>query len=66
MASGIVMWFSDKKGDVFIQQKAGPAAFVHHSGINKTDFKTLYEGTPATFAIEQGNKGPDLFNATAV
>jgi CspA family cold shock protein len=66
MADGIVKWFNEKKGYGFIEQEDGPDVFVHHSGINATGFKTLYEGDRVTFDIEQGQKGPAAVNVTTV
>ena len=64
MASGIVKWLNDKKGFGFIEQEDGPDGFVHHSGINKSGFKSFNEGDRVTFDIEQGQKGPSAVNVT--
>jgi len=40
--------------------------FVHHSGINASGFKALYEGDNVTFEVEQGQKGPAAVNVSVV
>lgn len=65
MASGTVKWFNERKGYGFIEKPDGTDVFVHHSGINASGFKTLYEGDKVTFDIEQGLKGPAAVNVTA-
>ncbi len=66
MVNGTVKWFSEKKGYGFIQQEDGPDVFVHHTGIDGSGFKTLYEGDKVTFDIEQGKKGPAAINVKVV
>lgn len=66
MANGIVKWFNDKKGFGFIEQENGPDVFVHHSGIDSTGFKSLYEGDRVTFEIENGPKGPSAKNVKTI
>jgi len=66
MANGTVKWFNEKKGYGFIENEDGTDVFVHHSGINATGFKTLFEGDRVTFNIEQGQKGPAAVNVTVV
>ena len=66
MASGVVKWFSNKKGYGFIAQEDGTDVFVHFTGINGDGFKSLQEGDQVTFEIEQGDKGPAAVNVTIV
>ncbi len=66
MAEGTVKWFSERKGYGFIEQDEGPDVFVHHTGINASGFKSLYEGDRVTFEIEQGKKGPAAVNVTVI
>jgi len=58
MASGIVKWFSDSKGFGFITPDEGPDVFVHFSAIAGDGFRSLSEGQPVEFEVEQDQKGP--------
>ncbi len=62
--TGTVKWFNDEKGYGFISVEGGKDVFVHHSGINGTGRKTLYEGQQVTFDITEGQKGPQAENVT--
>ena len=66
MATGIVKWFSEKKGYGFIEKEDGGDVFVHHSAINTPGFKTLKAGDRVTFDIESGDRGPKAANVTKV
>ena len=66
MANGTVKWFNEKKGYGFIEQDNGKDVFVHHSGIDMTGFKTLYEGNQVTFDVIDGPKGPSAKNVRLV
>ena len=56
--NGIVKWFDEKKGFGFITIEGGKDAFVHHTNIEGTGFKTLAEGQKVTCVVTQGAKGP--------
>lgn len=63
---GTVKWFNDEKGFGFIEQAGGKDVFVHHSAINGSGRKTLYEGQRVTMEVTQGQKGPQAENVTPV
>ncbi len=65
MSTGTVKWFNDAKGFGFIAQNNGDDVFVHHTSIVADGFKTLKEGAPVTFDIEDGPKGPAAINVVA-
>jgi cold shock protein len=58
VVNGIVKWFDEKKGYGFITVEGGKDAFVHHSNIEGSGFKTLAEGQNVTLEVTQGAKGP--------
>ena len=66
MARGMVKWFNDAKGYVFIVQEGGEDVFVHFSAIAMDGFKTLAEGQEVEFEIRTGDKGLHAANVTRV
>jgi CspA family cold shock protein len=63
MATGTVKWFNESKGFGFItQDDGGSDVFVHFNAIQGTGFKTLAEGQPVSFEVENGPKGPQASN----
>lgn len=62
MPTGVVKWFSNRKGYGFIEQQEGDDIFVHHSAINMSGFRTLTEGDRVSFEIEVGERGPAAKN----
>ncbi|HEX22994.1 MAG TPA: cold-shock protein [Chromatiales bacterium] len=66
MATGTVKWFNEAKGFGFISQDDGGAdVFVHFSAIQGGGFKTLAEGQPVTYEVENGPKGPQATSVNA-
>jgi len=62
---GKVKWFSNSKGYGFIEQPDGDDAFVHYSDIlGQEGYKTLEEGQPVRYELEEGGKGPKAINVT--
>jgi CspA family cold shock protein len=67
MASGTVKWFNSEKGFGFITPDGGGAdLFCHFSAIVGSGYKSLDEGQKVTFDQEQGPKGPQALNVSAV
>ena len=67
MATGTVKWFNESKGFGFItQENGGKDVFVHFRSISGSGFKTLAEGQKVEFEVEDGPKGPQAKNVTAV
>ena len=64
--SGVVKWFNDDKGFGFIAQEGGADVFVHFRAINGTGRRSLSEGQKVTFAVVDGQKGPQADNVTIV
>jgi len=58
LAQGTVKWFSEKKGYGFITEEDGRDVFVHYSSIDMQGFKTLAEGEPVRFEVEESDRGP--------
>jgi cold shock protein len=56
--TGTVKWFNAEKGFGFIAQPDGGGdVFVHHSAIEMTGYRTLEEGQPVEFEVQNGPKG---------
>jgi CspA family cold shock protein len=67
MATGTVKWFSSEKGYGFISQDAGgDDVFVHFNAIAGDGYKSLDEGEKVQYDVEQGPKGAQARNVTAV
>ena len=63
MASGIVKWFNNAKGYVFVTPDyVEQDIFVHFSAIHMDGYKTLKEGQRVEFEVEQGPKGLHAHN----
>ncbi|SJZ89011.1 cold shock protein (beta-ribbon, CspA family) [Pilibacter termitis] len=62
MAQGTVKWFNADKGFGFITSEEGNDVFVHFSAIQTDGFKTLEEGQPVSFDVEEGARGPQAVN----
>ena len=65
MVKGTVKWFNDKKGFGFLSREDGDDVFVHFSNIEGDGFKTLREGDPVEFEVQDGPKGPQAVNVKA-
>jgi len=67
MVTGTVKWFNDAKGYGFISPDDGSAdVFVHFSAINDDGFRSLAEGQKVSYEVENGPKGPQASQVSAV
>lgn len=62
LANGTVKWFNNKKGYGFINEETGRDIFVHFSSIQMDGYKTLNEGEPVDFEVEESDRGPEAKN----
>jgi CspA family cold shock protein len=63
-ATGVVKWFSPKKGYGFITMEDGQDVFVHYSAISGSGFRSLEEGEKVNFEVTQGPKGLQAANVS--
>ncbi len=66
MVKGTVKWFNERKGFGFLSREDGSDVFVHHTSIQAEGFKTLREGQEVEFEVQDGPKGPQAVNVTAM
>lgn len=62
MATGVVKWFSSRKGYGFIIPDDGSSdIFVHYTAIKgeEDSFRTLYQGDKVEFETVEGDKGTE-------
>jgi CspA family cold shock protein len=64
MIKGTVKWFNESKGFGFLSQEDGDDVFVHYSSIQSSGFKSLTEGQPVEFEVQDGPKGLQAVNVT--
>lgn len=64
--TGRVKWFDEKKGFGFIERENGNDVFVHFRAITGDGFKTLTDGQEVEFDVEEGPKGPQAINVSAL
>ena len=66
METGVVKWFNSAKGFGFIKRASGEDVFVHYKSIDGEGYKSLEEGATVQFNVENGPKGLQASNVTAV
>jgi CspA family cold shock protein len=65
-SQGTVKWFNDAKGFGFITLESGEDVFVHYSAIQGNGFRSLAEGARVEFDLQEGPKGLQATNVTAI
>lgn len=67
MPEGVVKWFSAEKGYGFITPDDGSKdLFVHFSEIQGSGYRTLEEGQKVSFESQEGPKGPQAAQVSAL
>lgn len=67
MAEGVVKWFSAEKGYGFITpDDGGRDLFVHHSQIQMNGYRSLEQGQRVNFESQDGDRGPQAVEVTAL
>ncbi len=66
MNQGTVKWFNSERGYGFIECDNGDDVFVHFTGFQNENFRTLDEGEKVKFDIVEGNRGPQASNLTKI
>ena len=64
--TGQVKWFNAAKGYGFITGDDGKEVFVHFSAVQVDGFKTLDEGQPVEYDVNDGPKGPQAANVQKI
>ena len=64
MEQGTVKWFNASKGYGFIQRETGDDVFVHYKSINGEGYRTLKQGDPVEFELQETEKGLQATNVT--
>ena len=62
MERGNVKWFNNAKGYGFITRPNGDDLFVHFKSIVADGYKTLKQGEPVQFEVEEGSNGLQATN----
>ena len=67
MPEGVVKWFSAEKGYGFITPDDGSRdLFVHHSQIQMNGYRSLEQGQRVNFESQDGDRGPQAVEVTAL
>jgi CspA family cold shock protein len=64
--TGVVKWFSIRKGYGFIEREGTDDVFVHFTGIRGDGYRNLHEGQRVEFVVEQGEKGLQAADVVAL
>jgi CspA family cold shock protein len=64
--TGVVKWFSIRKGYGFIEREGANDVFVHFTGISGDGYRNLHEGQRVEFTVEEGDKGLQAADVVAL
>ncbi len=62
MDTGVVKWFSQKKGFGFIESSTGVEIFVHYSSIKGRGYRVLEPGDKVKYEAVPGPKGDQAYH----
>ncbi len=66
MDTGVVKWFSQKKGFGFIESSAGAEVFVHYSSIQGRGYRVLEPGDRVQYEAVPGPKGDQAYHVVVL
>lgn len=63
---GTVKWYDTQKRYGFITQRSGGDVFFHRNSIAEGEKPEFPDGTPVTYKLEEGDKGPEAIEVARI